>query len=445
MIKKSLICSLCLFFILTFFCATISLAVVDIVTENAEVQSAYETFIELQTAMNENELTNIENTLSKLEKITAEFDDVDKNEWEKIVNEKIGTDVFFNDVYEASKIVAIVDSYEAFCANKNAKTALDFVSKYDNLSNDSKQVIKVMINEIDSVYQEANMYLPSNNVKWAAENITYIGQLLEGGFEEGIQMLKDDIQKMKNIVPNMSKQELKQLAVLLGVENEMIAYNKAAYCWNTAEIIMNVGNAYKEYSNNPTKETAKAFIEAVDGYDQMYPDRTLLEGFFFDIDTDYIAASKLLDEVTDVKYTVVFEANEGTFKAGKTLTIEKWENGDEDTLEIPTREGYKFLGFFTEKTGGTSLEKYIAEAGIDGDLTFYAQWEKVTASGGVGNTDTDNTNAGNTNIGTSNTDNANTNKPKGNNPQTGDAITIWISILSISIVGLLLIRKKDKV
>lgn len=80
----------------------------------------------------------------------------------------------------------------------------------------------------------------------------------------------------------------------------------------------------------------------------------------------------------EFKYKVIFDANLGLFTGDKTeFIIDEWTIGDEEKLEIPTRKGYKFLGFFTEKTGGTSLEKYIAEAGIDGNLTFYAQWEKA--------------------------------------------------------------------
>lgn len=77
------------------------------------------------------------------------------------------------------------------------------------------------------------------------------------------------------------------------------------------------------------------------------------------------------------QYKVEFDANGGTFKNGKINTINEWNIGDEKDLEIPTRDGYKFLGFFTDKENGTSLESYLAEAGIDKDIIFYARWEKL--------------------------------------------------------------------
>ena len=84
----------------------------------------------------------------------------------------------------------------------------------------------------------------------------------------------------------------------------------------------------------------------------------------------------LLLTINNERFKVVFDANEGTFKTGKNVTIENWENGLENTLEIPIRDGYSFLGFYTEKIGGTKLELILAESGIDSDMTFYAHWQE---------------------------------------------------------------------
>ena len=85
-----------------------------------------------------------------------------------------------------------------------------------------------------------------------------------------------------------------------------------------------------------------------------------------------------------------------------------------------------------QKTGGTSLEKYIAEAGIDKDLTFYAQWKELKAD----------------DINADNTSNIPSDKNENNlsgleNPPTGDNIVIWLSLLIISAVGLIFIKNKD--
>lgn len=124
-------------------------------------------------------------------------------------------------------------------------------------------------------------------------------------------------------------------------------------------------------------------------------------------------------------YSVTFDANGGTFKSNnkEILTIEEWKIGDEETLEKPIREGYEFVGYFTEKTGGTSLEKYIAEAGIDGNLTFYAHWKEVENK--VENKVEDKIE-----------NDVSTNKVTIDNPPTGDNILLFVGILLISVAGI---------
>lgn len=128
--------------------------------------------------------------------------------------------------------------------------------------------------------------------------------------------------------------------------------------------------------------------------------------------------NKIEDEIKeDISYTVIFNANGGKFKSNNKdiLTIEKWKVNDEKTLEKPTKAGYKFIGYFTKTEGGTSLEKYIAEAGIDGNLTFYAQWEKAESN----------------NI---------------NNPETQDNIAVFVSMLVISVIGIsILVKFKNNI
>lgn len=157
-------------------------------------------------------------------------------------------------------------------------------------------------------------------------------------------------------------------------------------------------------------------------------------------------------------YKVIFDANGGFFIENRTTYIvDDWEIGDEKTLENPTRDGYKFLGFFTEKTGGTKLENYIAESGIDNDLIFYARWEENSSAvppnsneeGRLDDNDsnTENTDTSNTNTSNTNTSANNNNISTGNNPQTSDNIILFVAILGISIIGITIttiIRKKLK-
>lgn len=115
--------------------------------------------------------------------------------------------------------------------------------------------------------------------------------------------------------------------------------------------------------------------------------------------------------VKEIGHNVTFEANGGTFKDSDKYIIEKWNNEYYDTLTIPTKEGYKFLGYYTEKTGGTKLEMILAESGIDSDMTFYAQWEE------------------NSSVAPS--------SPEEENPNTFDDVGSSVFIGTISLIGLI--------
>lgn len=143
-----------------------------------------------------------------------------------------------------------------------------------------------------------------------------------------------------------------------------------------------------------------------------------------------------------LSYKVIFDANSGIFKDGKDLfVIEEWKIGDEENLEKPTKEGYEFVGYFTEKIGGTSLEKYIAEAGIDDDLEFYAQWKEVKEEIKEDKEQNEINNTIN-NVITNN--NENTNKVTIDTPQTGDSVLVFVVMSLISVISMIITIKFKK-
>ena len=132
---------------------------------------------------------------------------------------------------------------------------------------------------------------------------------------------------------------------------------------------------------------------------------------------------------------IKFDANGGTFESSSILTIDGWVNGLENSLEEPTRDGYAFMGYFTEKTGGTKLELILAESGIDSDMTFYAQWEETT-SNVPGETEDENSGVI-------------PSEPEEENPKTFDGIGTSIFMGTISLIGLvgatIYLKRKSKV
>jgi uncharacterized protein (TIGR02145 family)/uncharacterized repeat protein (TIGR02543 family) len=89
----------------------------------------------------------------------------------------------------------------------------------------------------------------------------------------------------------------------------------------------------------------------------------------WDFDKDIVTSAITLDaKWTLITYTVTFNANDGsvtpvsgTTGAGGTLA----------SLPTPTRSGYNFNGWYTEKTGGIKLEASVV---YSENTTIYAQW-----------------------------------------------------------------------
>lgn len=79
-------------------------------------------------------------------------------------------------------------------------------------------------------------------------------------------------------------------------------------------------------------------------------------------------------QYTANQYTVTFDANGGVFEDG-TYSCEKTVTYDDvyGELPIPTRDGYTFLGWYTEATGG---EEILRETKVitAGNTVLYAQW-----------------------------------------------------------------------
>ena len=78
-------------------------------------------------------------------------------------------------------------------------------------------------------------------------------------------------------------------------------------------------------------------------------------------------------EQTVTYYDISFDANKGK-KVKTTLTLSYKEVYGK--LPKTTRTGYKFLGWYTKKTGGTKVTAKTVFKGKD-DQTLYAHWKKV--------------------------------------------------------------------
>ena len=81
--------------------------------------------------------------------------------------------------------------------------------------------------------------------------------------------------------------------------------------------------------------------------------------------------------------TVKFDANGGTVDApsiqlhsGEAIREAIEEETDEERLPIPKRDGYMFVGWYTERTGGWKITpgSVISTSERDETVTVYAHW-----------------------------------------------------------------------
>ena len=77
-------------------------------------------------------------------------------------------------------------------------------------------------------------------------------------------------------------------------------------------------------------------------------------------------------EQTAQEYTVTFDANGGSVSTTSTTT----KDGKLESLPTPTYDGYDFLGWYTEETGG---EKVTTDTVFTENSIIYAHWQKQAA------------------------------------------------------------------
>lgn len=142
-----------------------------------------------------------------------------------------------------------------------------------------------------------------------------------------------------------------------------------------------------------------------------------------------------------ISRTVTFNANGGTVNP---TTMTTGTNGKLSSLPTPTRNGYRFRGWYTAANGGTQI---TTDTIFTSDSTVYAQWGKANSNGSSGNTGSG---SGDNNGGSGSSTNSNGNLTSNGNqnnsgssganniasanksPATGDTTSIvWLRLLEV--------------
>ena len=154
-------------------------------------------------------------------------------------------------------------------------------------------------------------------------------------------------------------------------------------------IYMNVGESYTlnatVYPANATNkklkwESADTSIATVDsngrvsgvgeGTTMVYARATDGSGQVASCEVD-VYAPATPTPTPDKKYTVTFDSQGGSHVSSQTV-----KESTTISLPTPTRDGYKFLGWYTEATGGSKVTSLT----VTKNVTLYAHWEKESES-----------------------------------------------------------------
>ncbi len=149
-------------------------------------------------------------------------------------------------------------------------------------------------------------------------------------------------------------------------------------------------SAMEIYVTKPSNENITVEAESSDTIEKLKEKIYQEDNFFTEEKQILIFDNKVLEEgrtladyniqknstiILGYTVNVVFDANGGNYGDDSIYKIDNWNVNTLAELIKPTREGYTFKGYYTEKTGGTKFEMILNESGVDGDMTFYAQWD----------------------------------------------------------------------
>ena len=131
-----------------------------------------------------------------------------------------------------------------------------------------------------------------------------------------------------------------------------------------ASVTLNEGDKVKIPATDPTRDGHKflGWFTKSDGGDKVTAD-TVMSGNM----TLYAHWERIIPT-----YTVTYDVNGGNGSIAQASVKE----GGKVTIpaEKPTKDGYKFLGWFTAPDGG---DKVTSDTVVNGDMTVYAQWERI--------------------------------------------------------------------
>jgi len=319
MTKKVLVFVMSLFMVLT---AAAPAFAAEKVSDDADVQAAYDAYIEMTDAMYvAGDYAAMNTALDDLDKASGDIDEdtAKSDEWEKLVGDKIGSEKFVNDAFNAAFIMQVFEKemdgeaglIEAYKAAPDIKKAYDLVDTYQILEEDKVLMDKMAegIDALDPSRQAADTYKAAETAISAVspdviavyEAYIYVSSAVSGPWTEDFDEAISEFEKVLDTFnEGLDDSEKADLAVLVGAKDWEEAFGMILDDWVNINIADEMIDIYDAYKADPNKETAKAFVEKYDSVynDPEYVDEDLREfvaACVEDIEGVYAEALDLLD------------------------------------------------------------------------------------------------------------------------------------------------------
>ena len=272
------------------------------VSEDPQIQAAYDAFIEVAEALNVHEYGPMKDALDKYNAVTAEFTDAQSDAWTELVYGELKDKDVLGTLISATLVDYAVQQKEAYQKNPNAKTAMDFVSAYDSCV-DAGIEIEYFDAGIKSVYEMAKeVDLPKDNAMTVYNAYVVLDEALEvleaGFYDEDFVNACKGYEAVLDIFNELTDEEMQDLAWLMGVEDAEAVYGIVLNDWINANLAWQLGELCDTYLNNPTAKTASEFVEQ---YEALLNDTMVL---------------------TDADKKVILTAFEATYEDAKALLAE---------------------------------------------------------------------------------------------------------------------------
>lgn len=316
-----------------------------IVSEDEQVQAAYEAYLGVVDALEVNEYDPLADAFGEYMAITDSFTDEQEEEWNRVVEEQIGKETALGNLFDAAYVINTVSLMQVYQDDPNAKTAYEFVEAYDACLEFDIQ-INLMYVGIESAYNTAKTKdMPSDNALAIAEAYKDVVEALESGDVTQLEDAIEGFYKVVDIYNNLEPDEFEDIACLLELKSEDPELTDGEYIaqvifadWLDINVLDSINNVYSDYVDNPTEDNAQSLI---DMYELVFPknedDGVISEGlvyaFFPDFDDVYDDAKALLGAGKDSDSTKSDDkdANKDTDQNAANAP----QTGDDFNMQLP--------------------------------------------------------------------------------------------------------------